>query len=218
MKRLVLVGALVGAVASVPAFAQATDAKKPASVFRDGRTQAGHTAPKAQPPTESATGPDGQMTLGTVHIPKAVKADGKALAAGTYQVRLTPQSRDAGREGSDRLARALGRVREGRQGRGPRSRDDHPAVRDRQGPEGHAAARQRLEGRNAQGRRLRRGSGSTRAATTTWCTSSRNTPEAGSGGRSRQEQATLLVFPARPACLQPASRPRRQTAITSNCS
>ncbi len=29
------------------------------------------------------------MALGTVHIPKAVKADGKPLPAGTYQVRLT---------------------------------------------------------------------------------------------------------------------------------
>ena len=30
--------------------------------------------------------------LGSVHIPKAVKADGKTLPAGTYQVRLTPQT------------------------------------------------------------------------------------------------------------------------------
>jgi hypothetical protein len=32
------------------------------------------------------------MALGTVHIPKAVKADGKQLPAGTYQVRLTPDT------------------------------------------------------------------------------------------------------------------------------
>ena len=32
------------------------------------------------------------MALGSVHIPKGVKADGKPLAAGTYQVRLTPQT------------------------------------------------------------------------------------------------------------------------------
>jgi hypothetical protein len=93
MKRLVLVGALVGAVAAGPAFAQTTEAKKPAgksSAAMGG--QAGHTAPKPQPPTESATAPDGQMALGTVHIPKTVKADGKPLPAGTYQVRLTPQA------------------------------------------------------------------------------------------------------------------------------
>ena len=61
----------------------------------------------------------------------------------------------ARRQGPDDVARALGRVRPGRQGRGPRSRDDHPAVGNRQGAEGHAAGAQRLEGRNAEGRRLR---------------------------------------------------------------
>jgi hypothetical protein len=83
MKRLVLVGALVGAFA-VTGFAQT----------KDKGTGQGHTAPKPQP----ATGPavmapeSGQMALGTVHIPKPVKADGKPLPSGTYQVRLTPQS------------------------------------------------------------------------------------------------------------------------------
>jgi len=89
MKRLVLVGALVGAVAASSAFAQTTK-PKPA---KSGSDQAGHAAPKAQPATEPApAAPDGQVALGTVHIPKAVKADGKPLAAGTYQVRLTPQT------------------------------------------------------------------------------------------------------------------------------
>jgi hypothetical protein len=32
------------------------------------------------------------MALGSVRLPKAVKADGKSLAAGTYQVRLTTQA------------------------------------------------------------------------------------------------------------------------------
>jgi len=55
--------------------------------------QAGHAAPKPQPPTEAApAAPEGQVMLGSVRIPKAVKADGKTLAAGTYQVRLTPQA------------------------------------------------------------------------------------------------------------------------------
>ena len=47
-------------------------------------------APKQQPTTTAA--PDVNDTaaaLGSVHIPRAVKADGKPLAAGTYQVRLT---------------------------------------------------------------------------------------------------------------------------------
>jgi hypothetical protein len=38
--------------------------------------------PPAAPPT---------ATLGTARLPKAVTADGKALAAGAYTVRLTPQ-------------------------------------------------------------------------------------------------------------------------------
>ena len=92
MKRMVLVGALVGAFAASTAFAQTTEAKKPAmKASTDG--QAGHTAPKPQPPTATAaTAPDGALALGSVHIPKSVKADGKALAAGTYQVRLTTQA------------------------------------------------------------------------------------------------------------------------------
>ena len=35
--------------------------------------------------------PAGDTALGEVKIPRAVKADGKPLAAGTYQVRLTAQ-------------------------------------------------------------------------------------------------------------------------------
>ena len=57
MKRLVLVGALAGALAATTAFAQ--------------------------------TGSSGGNSLGTVHLAKKVMADGKPLAAGTYQVRLT---------------------------------------------------------------------------------------------------------------------------------
>ena len=82
MKRMVLIGALVGAV-TVTGFAQT----------KDKTTGQGHTAPKMQPPTGPAvTAPSGEIALGSVRIPKNVKADGKALAAGTYQVRLTPQN------------------------------------------------------------------------------------------------------------------------------
>ena len=93
MKRMVLVGALVGAFTASTAFAQTSEAKKtaPKGSARTG-AQGGHAAPKSQPPTESATAPDGQIALGSVRIPKGVKADGKPLAAGTYQVRLTPQT------------------------------------------------------------------------------------------------------------------------------
>ena len=94
MKRLVLVGALVSALGA-GAYAQGAGsqdaAKKPAGKGGAASGQgAGHTAPKAQPPTEAASSaPEGQLQLGTVHIPKGVKADGKPLPAGTYQVRLT---------------------------------------------------------------------------------------------------------------------------------
>ena len=83
MKRTIFVGALVGALAASTAFAQ--------SSRKGGQTaNEGHTAPKQQPLTESApAAPDGSMALGTVHIPRAVKANGQPLAAGTYQVRLT---------------------------------------------------------------------------------------------------------------------------------
>jgi len=36
-----------------------------------------------------ATAPSGTVALGSVRLPKGVKADGKPLAAGTYQVRVT---------------------------------------------------------------------------------------------------------------------------------
>ena len=93
MKRLALIGALVGALGA-GAYAQGSgsqDAAKPARRGGAAAAQgAGHTAPKTQPPTEAApSAPEGQIQLGTVHIPKGVKADGKPLAAGTYQVRLT---------------------------------------------------------------------------------------------------------------------------------
>jgi hypothetical protein len=40
----------------------------------------------------SGTVPTGETALGSVTIPRAVRADGKPLAAGTYQVRLTAQT------------------------------------------------------------------------------------------------------------------------------
>lgn len=55
--------------------------------------QGTHTAPKEQPTTASAANvADNALALGSVHIPKEVKADGKPLPAGTYQVRLTPDT------------------------------------------------------------------------------------------------------------------------------
>ncbi len=73
MKRLVLVGALAGALAATTAFAQ--------------------------------TGSGSGTNLGTVHLAKKVMADGKPLAAGTYQVRLTndePKPAVGQEQGSER--------------------------------------------------------------------------------------------------------------------
>ena len=72
MKRLVLVGALAGALAATTAFAQTAS---------------------------SGT------NLGTVTLGKKVMADGKPLAAGTYQVRLTTDEPKPGvgqEEGAER--------------------------------------------------------------------------------------------------------------------
>jgi hypothetical protein len=73
-KHLVFTGVLVAALAAGDAYAQ-------------------HTAPQQQPTTaEAAKAPTGEVALGTVRIPRGVMADGKPLAAGTYQVRLTAET------------------------------------------------------------------------------------------------------------------------------
>ncbi len=72
--HFVAVGILAGALMTgAPAFAQ-------------------HTTPNQQPATAPApAAPTGDLALGSVRLTKAVTADGKALAAGTYQIRLTAQ-------------------------------------------------------------------------------------------------------------------------------
>ena len=53
----------------------------------------GEATPRPQPATApSPTPPAGDVALGTVRLTKAVKADGKALPAGTYVVRVTAQA------------------------------------------------------------------------------------------------------------------------------
>jgi hypothetical protein len=94
---LALGGAAVGqapaSTAQTPP-ATAEQKPKPAPKARATASKAGDQGeartPKDQPntaPTPDA--PTAAMALGTVRIPKDVKADGKPLAAGTYQVRLT---------------------------------------------------------------------------------------------------------------------------------
>ena len=91
MKRLVLVGTLIGALTVSYLRAEALSGE--AGAFAQANQAGGHTAPKAQPPTEpSPSAPAGEMALGSVRLPGGVKADGKALPGGTYQIRLTGQT------------------------------------------------------------------------------------------------------------------------------
>ena len=116
MKQWVIAGTLAGSLAfggtpsaQAPAAQQPTTAEKPgeqakkpaASTGRrstGGAEQGGAREPNAQPNTApDPSAPDAAMALGTVRIPRAVKADGKPLPAGSYQVRLTtdPSKPDA---------------------------------------------------------------------------------------------------------------------------
>jgi len=127
MKQFVIAGTLVGALAcGATAFAQAEkqppppkpaagaakttpagDAQtaekpkpRPARHVSAGDNAPSHTAPKDQPNTAGEPTAPGAMVLGTVRLPKAVKADGKDLAAGTYQVRLTADEAKPDAKGS----------------------------------------------------------------------------------------------------------------------
>jgi hypothetical protein len=66
--------------------------------------QAGHAAPKTQPmQTEAPSATTTAMALGSVRLSKALKADGKALPAGTYQVRLTADEAKPDAKGSSEV-------------------------------------------------------------------------------------------------------------------
>jgi hypothetical protein len=86
-----------GSTAEQPAAAKKTGTSKAASATAAGA----HTAPKAQPTTTGDATAPGPMALGTVHVPKGVKADGKDLPAGVYQVRLTGDEAKPDAKGSD---------------------------------------------------------------------------------------------------------------------
>jgi hypothetical protein len=63
-------------------------------------------APKAQPTTAEEPAAPGAMVLGTVRLPKGVKVDGKDIAAGSYQVRLTAdEAKPDARGASEKLER-----------------------------------------------------------------------------------------------------------------
>jgi hypothetical protein len=96
MKHLVVMGALIACAAVAHAQTQPAG-KKAAGTTAD----AGHAAPKQQPSTAPApNAPTGAIALGTVHLAKAVKADGKPLKAGTYQLRLTTEQAQGDAKGA----------------------------------------------------------------------------------------------------------------------
>ena len=128
MKQFVIAGTFAGALALAgtalaqtpaqqppppapkPAATPAGQAEAPAAKPRPRRVTtgqadpAGHTAPKAQPTTVEA--PNAQATalsLGNVRLPKGLKADGKELPAGTYQVRLTANEAKPDAKGSSEV-------------------------------------------------------------------------------------------------------------------
>jgi hypothetical protein len=128
MKQFVIAGTLAGALAvggtalaqqppppaptpkTAPAPKAGDQAEKPAAKPRvkqaatSENSPAGHVAPKAQPnTTDNPNATDTAMALGTVRLPKGVKADGKALAAGTYQVRLTAEEAKPDAKGSSEV-------------------------------------------------------------------------------------------------------------------
>lgn len=74
------------------------------------------TAPLSQPATAEADAadlPSGTVALGSVRIPRAVKANGEPLAAGTYQVRLTGEQADPATGATAAFARWIEFVRNG---------------------------------------------------------------------------------------------------------
>lgn len=72
-KQWVVVGILAGTLVAGDALAQ-------------------HKTPNQQPTTAPVpAAPTGEVALGSVRLAKGVTVDGKALAAGTYQVRVTPE-------------------------------------------------------------------------------------------------------------------------------
>ena len=132
MKQFVIAGTLVAGVTLAGAAMAQTPAKQPpppppaagAKPSADPQTAAKpaptrtprtaqaenapgtHEAPKAQPNTAEEPTAPGAMVLGTVRLPKGVKADGKEIAAGSYQVRLTAdEAKPDARGSSEKLER-----------------------------------------------------------------------------------------------------------------
>ena len=86
MKRVIF-AAMLAAFAAGSVAAQQQPAPQPQSGTPAQPTATSGETQRATP----ATAPEGALTLGTVRIGRKVTADGKPLAAGSYQVRLTTE-------------------------------------------------------------------------------------------------------------------------------
>ena len=147
MKRSLLVGALAGLLAcgvAVSAMAQASQA---------GGAKVNMTAQPAGPETASPV-PTGDLVLGSVRIPKAVTADGKPLAAGTYQVKLTAQEAAQNPVGQTATYERWAEFSQGGTVKGREVVSIVAKTRHRQDRRKLAAGRGQVEGRTAEGRRL----------------------------------------------------------------
>lgn len=72
----------------------------------------------AQTQTAAGEVPTGEVALGSVTIPRAVMADGKPLARGTYQVRLTAETAPSPAPGATAALERWVEFRQGGQVRG----------------------------------------------------------------------------------------------------
>ena len=89
-RQWLLVGILLTAL-DASAFAQSAPLPPPATAASSQAPAS--AAPRVQPePAPADAVPAGETVLGTVKLPRDVKADGKPLAAGAYELRLTPRA------------------------------------------------------------------------------------------------------------------------------
>jgi hypothetical protein len=87
-------GAVAGVMIAAVAAAQTTPGSKPTTTQKPTTTTQKPTTTTQKPATtaQKPEVPTGEMSLGTVTIPRTVMADGKTLPGGRYTVRLTAQA------------------------------------------------------------------------------------------------------------------------------
>ena len=133
---------------------------------------AGEAAEPAKPSSGISRSQAGSaVNLGAVRIPRAVKADGEALAAGTYQVRVTETPATPQAAGQTPQYERWAEFMRRRQGGGARSGHSRSCQRHQAGRRTDAAACRRVSRPKCSRVTITCGCGSTAAGITTWCTS-----------------------------------------------